>query len=149
MWKEDSLLLGARPVLLREKGLGTESLAISLTLNAPTFWRPAENDKIDDNFNLSRNRWQLVFWAGFFFFFLSCKLSFIWGKMRAAARERGAGRQLWEAAQKRQGGEKSVCMWFWWSESACNQADIFSGRFLLVWRSFLLVTRNSCHREGF
>ena len=143
VWKEDSLLLGARPVLLREKGLGTESLAISLTLNAPAFWRPAENDKIDDNFTLSINRWQLFFWAGFFFFFFfELPVKFYLGQNEGCSqRER-----CWETALRscsKEAGRGEVSMYVILVKRECMQ----SSRYFFWKISASLEKLSASHKE--
>ena len=69
---------------------------------------------------------------------VSWKLSFIWGKIRAAARE--AAPQVPLTAQMRQPGERPSCM------------TLVKGEFYVIKRIFLkkvlLITRNRCHGEA-
>ena len=72
----------------------------------------------------------------------SCKLSFIWGKMRTAAWETAPQITL-RNCSKEAVGEVGIYVIY------MQSSTYFSRRFLLVWWSFLLVIRNSCHHEQF
>ena len=50
---------------------------------------------------------------------------------------------------QRDGGERSVYMWFWWSRENMQPSTYFCRSFLLVLLKLLLVARNSHHHEGF
>ena len=77
----------------------------------------------------------------------SCKLSFIWGKMRTIAREATFQIAL-KNCSKEVGGKVSTYV-ILAKGCTCNQAHIFCRRFLLVSRWLLLVTRNRCRHKGF
>ena len=66
----------------------------------------------------------------------SCKLSFIWGKMKTAAWETAPQIALRNCSKET--GGRSVYMWFWWRGDTCNQAHIFPEGF--CWSQGTVIT---------